>query len=198
MTSPSPLTPNDPTASWTEQTEELWVEKLAMAMDAEFAAWTSSLLWSNGAGLTISAGPPVREFNKRVYPHPTAEGGLPDGWDLTWLSERPASYAPAVAQPHQMGVVHRRAGGWALLLYRTKKRAGRTETNLWIRGYPTAANLYEGAMLANRAEVAVEEVRRFVISCYDLTDPVEEAEATLIGLGGPITVFPRALTEPTY
>lgn len=42
---------------------------------------------------------------------------------------------------------------------------------------------------------SVEQMlREFVISRYDMNDPVETAEATLVGLGGDITLFPRSVS----
>lgn len=39
-------------------------------------------------------------------------------------------------------------------------------------------------------------LRDYLLTCYDMSDPVEAVEATLVGLGGRVTMLPRMLTEP--
>lgn len=169
-------------------------------MTAEFRAWEQTLPWPSTSTV-------------RSYPHLEDDDGLPQGWQACWLHDRrPAprtpSHTPSQASPKKSPqttpktsplstplytscVVRRSAGGWGMVF----SRGG--ITHLWLHGFPTVGDLYVSARGAggNTAlSKAVPAITAFIVSRYDLADEAEAAEATVVGLGGPVTVLPRSLT----
>jgi hypothetical protein len=152
-------------------------------MVAEFEVWEKALPWQNANGdVAFRSTGPVR-----VFPHMSEEGGLPEGWEACWLSDHPSE----ARYPYTACVVRRTAGGWGLLF----SREGTTK--MWVHGFRTVGNLYETARTAGPDNTAlagmVHPISAFIVSHYDLTDEAEAAEATVVGLGGLVTVLPRPL-----
>jgi hypothetical protein len=142
--------------------------------------------------------------SRPVCPHPGEPGGVPEGWRIRWHGEDRHMKMDGLPTKVEAFVVERIAGGWALLFFHPFRLYGVEEasvptTMMWAFTSPTAQELYEVALEeTGRGDAdwtAVEgDLRAFIATEYDMTDEAEAAEATLIGLGGPITVFPSSLT----
>lgn len=137
------------------------------------------------------------ELAVRECLHPTEAGGLPEGWQVCWHAIYPPALAETDGTDLEVFVVRRLKGGWGVMFHEANGR-GAKETTLWEPVASTLRELYTAACAAAKngpGSVGMErEVRDFIASRYDLTDPVEAAEATLVGLGAPVTVMPRSLS----
>jgi hypothetical protein len=155
---------------------EVWAEMLDQWMVEEFDAWEKAL--AHQARVT-GASP-------GVWPHPCAPGGLPVGWHVRYAHGVPGN---------EVMVVERAGGGWTMVLHWTDA-AGDPTSMKWWHTTSTVAGLYQAtASRAHRHSGPEQAVRDYLLTMYDLTDPAEEAEVTLVGLGARITVYPKALTE---
>jgi hypothetical protein len=172
-------------------------QEVGAAMAAEFDAFKDSR-----PRIETTAQPGMPALLCAQFPHPTEVDGLPDGWVIRWSTPRrpaePAETEAPASPAAQMFVVERLAGGWGVLMH--APYGGIVETimrsKMWNYVTPTVAELYEASLRSSRFGFTEPEeaIRALVLSCYNTADPTEEAEATLVGLGGPITVFPSSLT----
>lgn len=150
----------------------------------------------------------ARMRSQPIYPHPTEPDGLPDGWETVWSMDDPdtAVYdeAPGIEWFLAQRPIEDIYCGWVLVShYVAVARSEDGEvmmipsTMVWETPAGSVQALYEMAVAAREANMGVESpdrmLREYVLSCYDSTDPTEAAEATLIGLGAPVTMFPRSL-----
>lgn len=148
------------------------------------------------------------------FPSPAREGGLPEGWHVRSHTcyarhgdtepTRPEEFTDTKRPGFETAVIERADGGWSMVFHTPDAVYGRDNvevptTRLWESTSLTLAGLYADAVLlldsaGRRGARPERDLRAYLLSLYDLTNPVEEAEATLIGLGAPVTVFPKAAT----
>jgi hypothetical protein len=166
-------------------------EDLSTVMKAEFLDWETTLARMRPE--QSATGKP-----HRIYPHPDAAGGLPHGWMSRWTTEHPAVPARG-GKAYVSAIVHRAEGGWgAVVFYKVYEKTPETVTMLWAHGFPTLEVLYRNTYKVEGDAVMktiADDLHQFVCAAYDLTNPVEAAEATVTALGGEALVFPAALTE---
>lgn len=179
--SPTPGTSGDTDAGTADggMTEE----RVERRMSAEFAAWEAALEHRTRPGRST--------VRWAVYPHPSAPGGLPSGWQVRYSPEP----APHDDDRHEVVIIERAGGGWTMVVHWVDV-AGHRHTEKWLHSSLTLTGLYAtlgtGMWTLALAEATLTD---FIVSHYNLSDPTEAAEATLVGLGARITVFPRALVE---
>lgn len=142
----------------------------------------------------------------RPFPRPMLPGGRPAGWQVRWEQRSPET-DPGIGRlarrRHRLErmdvvVVERDGSGWGLLVH-----ALDTKHIPFTTLYDTAAldpiSLYRTveALASLSADVAGPErtLREFLLTHYDLTDPTEEAVATMAALGAPVRHFPKSLTR---
>lgn len=157
--------------------------------------------------------PYLAEEERAVFPHPTAEGGLPVGWVIRWsapysgfsdmeawevfLIERVAEpSADEDARDGKRDGERDGAGGWGMVFhiqYAGRPKMGKTIP--WSYEAATMSELYAAATYEADKGVRWSQalLRDYILTRYNHDDPTEAAEATLVGLGGPITVFPSSL-----
>jgi hypothetical protein len=197
MTTPSPADASssglagfeivDPTSPWADSAVRMLAELEFRAFEETLPADTPK---PDATGRLFKA-------DHAVYPHPAEAGGLPGGWHIRWS----ATYVGNPDSTSEAFIVERANGGWTMVFHLVPSRRPLTpKTNLWELAAVTMEGLYALALKetvdkAGRpvSPVAEHTLRDYILTRYDLTDPVEEAEATLVGLGARITVFPRAL-----
>lgn len=153
-------------------------------MRAEFDDWVETLRDTQGTPM---------------YPDALEPGGLPTGWTpcahvLTPSRNKWDNMVTAY-------LITRKAGGWAVMYHRVNPVVGGSSDTL-IGDYEQSLRvLYndirhyaQGARSTSTNWVLIEEMMRsFIATQYDLDDPTEAAEATLVALGGPLRLLPRAL-----
>jgi hypothetical protein len=188
-----------------------------LRMRPEFEAYEASLPHRIVQGATSNSQLTARA--EPYFPHPLTEGGVPEGWKVRWHSiwrriaepRDDSEVDPATGLgwvDYETFIVEREQGGWGMLMHSarfTERFLCGLEgqvvptTRMWTRTAPTMWSLYAGD--EHSSSTGLEggpgmdrDIRDFIVSCYDLTDPVEEAEATLVGLGAPITVMPGSLS----
>jgi hypothetical protein len=144
----------------------------------------------------FSDGLPSNADGYPVFPHPNEPDSLPPGWVVQFS----APYLVGGREPGMCDVflIERVVGGgWGVVFHTvrdTEHREG--QTVLWDYHAAVFQELYDDALEESRAGRRWAEtlLRGYLLTCYDMDDPTEEAEATLVGLGGHITVFPSCLT----
>jgi hypothetical protein len=144
-----------------------------------------------------------------VFPHPTETGGLPKGWVVRGRSEGSllsSSQKPPLGQMVETFLVERAGGtggGWGLVSHGLHpffrhQDIPLTDSILWVHNADTLIGLYEWAQRTVALDPALDaperHIRESFLAHYDLNDPIEAAEATLLGLGARLTVLPKALT----
>lgn len=131
------------------------------------------------------------------HPHPTEADGLPEGWQVCWHAIYPPALTEVDGTDFEVFVVHRLTGGWGLVFHETKLGALKTTLSelVAVTLHELYARTLEETKRGPGSTGAEREVREFITSYYDPADPLEAAEATLVGLGAPIMVFPAALAE---
>jgi hypothetical protein len=135
------------------------------------------------------------------FQHPAEPGGLPAGWVLMARGETLRFANPVGSFTNEVCLVHRRAGGWGLVLHQVCSDRPACTVMLGM-AEASVPLLYEElrSLCAHPALVeaaGLDTIRSYILTRYDLTDPDEAAEATLVGLGAPVSMFPRSLTENT-
>lgn len=161
---------------------------LRATLKAEFSAWRDL---------------PRRPRPEGLFPPLDHEGGLPAGWQVQ--VEAPLEQVNSWSVAPSVALVRREAGGWLIVNHlvhpKTSDRAGGTET-LFGQGEPTLSDLY--ALICAAADTTrdhywaapIEEMMRaFIAEHYNLDDPTEAAEATLVALGGRPQLMPTALAR---
>jgi hypothetical protein len=160
-------------------------ELVEHVMHDEFAAWEDALVCPDGGKVARLPDGNIARRPAPVYPHPGAPGGLPEGWEIRW------HHAGAV----DAFVVERAGGGWTMVIC-WDDAAGKPRAVKCPHSAMTLPGLHKATATGGWTTAASEQaLNAFIASFYDLTDPVEAAAATLVGLGAPITVFPRALAH---
>lgn len=175
-------------------------ETIADVMEAEVAAWEQTLPQydhrlepdvATAVAVRVKGG--SRMQHSPVYPHPCEPGGMPDGWVAHHVHHQTAAINGEEVVDDLI-LVERTGGGWTMMLHWTQM-GGSTATVKWRYASLTLAGLYAKTAVPAHQGTAVERhLRAYIVSRYDLSDPTEAAEVTLLGLGAPITVMPRALS----
>lgn len=136
----------------------------------------------------VSIGGPAER--SQPHPEPIQPGGLPRGWTTRAVLRE---FQPEA----DLHLVCREGGGVGLLrherdLHRTMRIFSMADnlvdldTRLFER-YPPGANEDQGLLGGVR-----DWVRGVLVALYDLADPEEAAEATLLALSGRVRTPPRA------
>jgi hypothetical protein len=194
---------------------EAFAEALSEKMQAEFWEFRDALP-HRGLDPEQDGRPEVARMSSMpVCPHPTEAGGLPEGWVVRWKDTDTVTAATddgrtATARMESFLVerlVEGCSAGWALIFHHPYLIIGRVDavevptTTIWQHAAPSVPALYEQAVttLAECPDVDGPErdLRRYLLTCYDLNDEAEAAEAVLVGLGGPVSMYPKALSSPT-
>lgn len=132
--------------------------------------------------------------SRPVFSHPRQPGGLPEGWHVRWSTPYQGMNP---AGGYEMFLIERDNGGWTIAFHLTTLlRPDFPKTNLWEGAASSFEELYERVTSGQRPvlpHTTETTLSGFILPYYDLTDPTEAAEATLVGLGAPATVLPRAL-----
>jgi hypothetical protein len=148
--------------------------------------------------------PYLMDEERAVFPHPTAEGGLPQGWVIRWSA--PYRDGANDMEAWEVFLVERTAadrdadrdgeGWWGMLFHIDYAgRPGMGKTIPWAYEAETMTELYEAALYEADKGVRWSQalLRDYILTRYNHDNPTEAAEATLVGLGGPIIVFPSSL-----
>lgn len=126
----------------------------------------------------------------RAYADPAADGGLPEGWTVRWTTKYPCNDGAV----DSVLIVERAHGGWGVVFHLTSTGSAPT-TMLWTQASATLGGLYACAVSGRECGALTPDVdiREFICAHYDLTDPIESAEAMVVAMGGVVDRIPRAL-----
>lgn len=157
-------------------------------MGVEFTTWEEHLPSRPGRGI--------------VFPNMSQPRGLPEGWRIRaeiQTSKPDARWGTTIA------VVDRETDGWAVVIHVTHPSDGGTSLarttyldtveDSFNRLYAHIRRTADGHIASRRDwAIPVEQMMRdFIARHYDLDNPVEAAEAILVGLGGRPQLMPAVL-----
>lgn len=152
-------------------------ERFRNAMEIEFAEWEETV--------ARPAPAPHAFVGARAHPDPTDTGGLPTGWESTFVWE-------GFRADTDLHLVHRLSGGVGIVrhesdLHRTmliQTADDLLTLDRWLHDAPGATGVW--------SELLQPWVRECLTSLYDPSDPAEAAEQTLLVLSGRVRVPPRS------